>query len=379
MGFVDRPQNLRWRKILFQLHLWCGLLAGTILLVVGLTGSILVYYHELSEWQAPHVILEPGKSRVNLDTLVDAVRLQYPSWKFRFLYLPEHDQQPLRFEALRDDSQRARYVFVHPQTGKILEQHVDRENFLNWCYRLHMFLLAGDADFTVNAVIALLGVGLTITGAILWWPGVKSWLRAIKVNLRASWKRVNYDLHSSAGFFSAICLALVFLTGAYFRFPEPFVATAVWLTGTPGWEEGPVVEAQKKSRISIEEAVRIAENAIPDATTVYVEIPDQDGGFYYVGRKRESDGLDYAGNGVYINPYDGKILRKELHAELYTPTREILNWIGYIHFGTFGGHATRILWIVLGIVPGLLFITGMLMYWNRSLGKKAQRWRRSRV
>ncbi|HYI95736.1 MAG TPA: PepSY-associated TM helix domain-containing protein [Bryobacteraceae bacterium] len=74
-----------------------------------------------------------------------------------------------------------------------------------------------------------------------------------------------------------------------------------------------------------------------------------------------SGGQEYAGNGVYINPYTGEILRKEIHAEIQTPTREILNWIGYIHFGTFAGHLSQVLWIVLGLTPGLLFITGMLM------------------
>ena len=66
MGFIDRPQELKWRKLLFQIHLWCGLVIGAILLVVGLTGSILVYYHELSEAQSPVVQPQPGKPRVNL-------------------------------------------------------------------------------------------------------------------------------------------------------------------------------------------------------------------------------------------------------------------------------------------------------------------------
>jgi uncharacterized iron-regulated membrane protein len=44
-----------------------------------------------------------------------------------------------------------------------------------------------------------------------------------------------------------------------------------------------------------------------------------------------------------------------------------------IHYGTFGGYTTRVLWIFAGLMPGTLFVTSLLMWWNRSLSKK---WRR---
>lgn len=376
MGFLDRPQKLWWRKALFQVHLWCGLLIGLILLVVGLSGSVLVYQHELQEWQMPKAELRPGVPRINLDDLVAKVKQRFPGYTFVYLTLPEHDGQPIVVQAEGDKSHRSRFVCAHPQTGEILEQHLTRESFLNLMFRLHMYLLAGDSGFTVNAIVALLGVGMCLTGAVLWWPGVKSWARALKVNTQASWKRVNYDLHSAVGFFTTLCLGLVFLTGVYFRFPEPFVAAIEKLTGTPGWPEGPTATPRKAPAIPIERAVAIAEREIPNAVTTYVQLPHEPKDPFYIGRKRESDGLPWAGNGVYMDPHTGAVIRREVHGEIRNATRNLLDWVGYIHFGTFAGHVSRVLWIVLGAAPGLLFITGMLMYWNRSLGKK---WRRRRA
>lgn len=53
----------------------------------------------------------------------------------------------------------------------------------------------------------------------------------------------------------------------------------------------------------------------------------------------------------------------------------ILSWIGPLHFGTFGGPgsagvAVKTLWLLLGLAPALLAISGFLMYWNRYLSKK---------
>lgn len=50
-----------------------------------------------------------------------------------------------------------------------------------------------------------------------------------------------------------------------------------------------------------------------------------------------------------------------------------MKWIVLLHFGTFGGVWSKALWVVLGLAPSVLFVTGSVMWWNRVLSKK---WRR---
>ena len=40
-----------------------------------------------------------------------------------------------------------------------------------------------------------------------------------------------------------------------------------------------------------------------------------------------------------------------------------------VHFGTWGGPATRVLWVLVGLTPGILFLTGFVMWWRRVLRK----------
>ncbi len=44
---------------------------------------------------------------------------------------------------------------------------------------------------------------------------------------------------------------------------------------------------------------------------------------------------------------------------------QALYWLAQLHFGRFGGVGLKILWTVLGIVPAALFVTGLMMWWNR--------------
>jgi uncharacterized iron-regulated membrane protein len=47
-------------------------------------------------------------------------------------------------------------------------------------------------------------------------------------------------------------------------------------------------------------------------------------------------------------------------------------WLNRLHFGRFNGPAEA-LWTILGLAPGILAVTGALMWWNRVLSKRLRR------
>jgi uncharacterized iron-regulated membrane protein len=44
---------------------------------------------------------------------------------------------------------------------------------------------------------------------------------------------------------------------------------------------------------------------------------------------------------------------------------EVMAWVVPLHVGNFGGLGLRIAWLVLGLAPPLLFVTGFIMWWTR--------------
>ena len=54
-----------------------------------------------------------------------------------------------------------------------------------------------------------------------------------------------------------------------------------------------------------------------------------------------------------------------------------LRWFYYLHFGNFGDWQVKALWVVLGLAPPFLFVTGALMWWNRVLSREARASRQS--
>jgi uncharacterized iron-regulated membrane protein len=82
-------------------------------------------------------------------------------------------------------------------------------------------------------------------------------------------------------------------------------------------------------------------------------------------------------NLVYLDQYTGQVIRVNYHRELSWPIR-LTRDMYPLHFGTFGGDSTRILWITVGIAPAILYVTGLLMWWNRSILPALRRRRRRR-
>lgn len=72
-------KSKKLRNLAFTLHRYIGLAVGIILVIVGLTGSLLVFKHEMDEWTIQqrfgHVV--PQEQRLSTATLVDNVKAAY--------------------------------------------------------------------------------------------------------------------------------------------------------------------------------------------------------------------------------------------------------------------------------------------------------------
>jgi uncharacterized iron-regulated membrane protein len=83
-------------------------------------------------------------------------------------------------------------------------------------------------------------------------------------------------------------------------------------------------------------------------------------------------GRDYEDT-LYFNPYNGQYIS----TWQYGLNKSLGDWFIWLqiplHFGTHWGMAVKCLWAALGLALPALAVTGLLMYWNRSLSKSWQR------
>jgi uncharacterized iron-regulated membrane protein len=114
------------------------------------------------------------------------------------------------------------YVALMSVTGSII---VFRNELSRWfsverLVDLHENLLSGRSGRAVNGVGAICVTSLCLTGAIVWWPGVRNWRRSLTVNGRANFARISWDLHSALGFWCFAFILMWGISGMYFSFPH---------------------------------------------------------------------------------------------------------------------------------------------------------------
>jgi uncharacterized iron-regulated membrane protein len=109
-------------------------------------------------------------------------------------------------------------------TGSVIvfRNELSRWFSVEWIVRLHSNLLAGEVGRFVNGIGAISLTSLAVTGAMIWWPGMKFWRRSLTVNWRSNFPRINWDLHSALGFWAFFFVLLWGISGIYFTFPEWF-------------------------------------------------------------------------------------------------------------------------------------------------------------
>jgi uncharacterized iron-regulated membrane protein len=376
------------RRAIYKVHLWTGLLLGLYMLIMSVTGASLVFREEMHRASrrallrtaapvAPADVLPPGAIHGRAAALA-------PGGRFNSIAFPDGPDGTYRV-AMNVRSEVAWHYF-HPATGEHLGSVRQRSGILSWLQQLHFNLLSGSTGRTVNGVGGLLLFLLCLTGVPIWWQGLQRWRRGLTVTRNSSWKRMNWDLHGAVGIYTFVLAAVWGLTGAYFAFPD--AARRVVGTVLPVSPRAPEMRAAKGPQEAkpdtcgpqpLDRLAASALRAAPGSRVTMIAFPAAAGQPARVmvmpadagpsDRHRRGD--------VFVDRCTAGVVRMSLYEGAPAGDR-LIRWVAPVHFGTFGGTGVKLLWVFFGLAPGLLAVTGTLIWWNRSGSRMLGAWRRRR-
>jgi uncharacterized iron-regulated membrane protein len=341
-GWWRRPQNVWLRRAVFQVHLWAGVALGLYVLAISVSGSAVVFRNEIyaAADNGPRIVEVKGE-RLTVEQLKVAAKRLYPEDTLSFVWPGKEPNHAT--EVWMDHYGERNQRLFNPYTGEDLGPSVPYPiQVTSWFMQLHTDLLTGDTGRQVNGVASIVFSLLCVTGAIVWWPGVEKWKRSLWANPRAGWKRFNWDLHSAIGFWSIALVLMWGLTGIFLVWPLP---------------------VQKM----VNHFSPLIQYAIPE------EVPDEPSA---MATPRPNLAAQPAPKEFKFGKGFGK--GKGRPPIRRSAGDKFLRWLYYLHFGNFAGTKTKALWVVLGLLPAVLFVTGTIMWWNRVLSPSARRTRRGR-
>jgi uncharacterized iron-regulated membrane protein len=347
------------------LHLYSGLTAAPLLLLLGLTGSFLTFEYPLDRVLNPgRNYVQPRPERLPLDRLVDMVQTAHPESRVTSMALSPYSAAPEIAYTLQlaGPDKFSSVVYIDQYTGQILGQH-SGYTLSTAVHSLHTNLLTGE-DGSGGIFLMITGgllIVLSITGVILWWPR-----KILTINWSASSRRIVFDLHNTLGFYSFAFMLLFAVTGVIVHWQSamlPAANRALHISDTePEFHsKAPSATAQRQS---LEEVVRAADVAVAGARVVQVSLP-KGTGVYRVWMKYPEDHTPLGRTNLLIDPYTGAVLWQRTSRKAPTTTRFFRQWNRELHTGDILGWPGKIVMCAMSLVLPVLAVTGPLFWFRK--------------
>jgi len=362
------------------LHLWLGLVSGIVVVIVSLTAAALVFEEELRLWLQPYQTVSPSAEGNLLppSVLSEAVKskYQFPS-VYGVFYRGKEKSAIVPYYADRSDYQ---VVYVNPYSGQVLKsQHLNSDFFRFMIIGHYQLWLPRNIGKPVVAYGTLIFVITLISGLILWWP--KKWTSATRkrsflLNLKASFKRLNYDLHNVLGFYVLLVALVLGLTGMVYGM-QWFAESVYWL-GSGG-------ESLKRERYHSDTTL-VTQHPQADEDILFSQLQSEvdfstyDVKVYYPRGKRGVWGVEVNPKPgttylAHTNYYEQHSLKKlaEKAAFPHGNGGDMLMKLNYdLHVGSIGGIWTKIIAFIACLISASLPITGFIIWWGKKKKKPKQ-------
>lgn len=360
------------RKVWFQVHGWLSLPIWILFSVVCLTGTIAVVSHELTWLFNPDARADnPDRLPARpLPELVQQVEQVVPGADVGNVFVLE----PYLVTAISfstQDSPQA-IAYVNPYTGDV--QAINRGiTFINFMRSLHGWLLfPWHHNFSVGyylvAAMSLVVVGAAISGMVVYKRFWRAFLRPT-VRWGQGARILLGDMHRQAGVWSLWFLLVMGLTGFWYM-----VQAVLWHNDVDVWEHPspiglevvPHSNAGIPPQLTFEQALTLAQDALPELQPAWVGMPEHSRDYYTIAGGADSIFFDQYSMRAFINPWNGKIAQTR-HPASMDLLQTLTHVADPLHYGTIGGLWTKLIWFVFGVVLSSMSVTGFIIYSKRTL------------
>lgn len=356
------------RSILKPVHTWAGLVSGIVLALVSLTGSLVVFRAEFAKASlSSAVAANAAVERIDLDQAAKETARFWPDSRIRRVQLARDAADPYIFQ-LQSEGRPTERVAVDAHSGRVLG--TVQTGAMDWLVDLHRNLLSGKTGRKAVGIAGVVLFLLGATGLLMWLWGARNWSAWVSLRRSGSTRRFSFELHRFSGLWAYAFLAVISFTGMERAFPDSFREAIKSLTGGPATVQGPKGIHSATTR-SLADYVRIGSAAMPDGIPIELRLPAPGKGPVDLRLYRSGD-FSPSGNHVYLDPSTASVIQVDRIVDRPIGAR-FLAALAPIHYGQFGGVPVKVAWVLLGLTPVLLFVTGFLAWWRPAKAKSKQR------
>jgi uncharacterized iron-regulated membrane protein len=340
------------RAFWLQVHKWIGLTLAILIIPISLTGSALVWHDWLDAQLHPQRFASLGPAELPPSAYATAARaVLQPGERLSELRFPAHGEPVTAIATKPAKGRPARTsIWLDPRNAALIDRASGNGGVLQVMHILHGSLMVPGWGRTIVGWVGAFMFVSCLTGLWLWWPlsgDLKSGFR---------WKRrntTNANLHYMTGFWVLIPLAMLSFTGAWISFPKLFGMFEGGSARPPSRERAVRAEPLGETTTSVDSALAAA-RAHSTGRLSAIAWP--------TNQKRDWK-ISFAGkSGAAVVTVEDATARSSPPPppQPETLARTMRRW----HDGTGMGAVWQVVIFIAGIIPALLSVTGIIIWWR---------------
>ncbi|PLY05198.1 MAG: sulfite reductase [Arcobacter sp.] len=370
-----------YKKVLFKIHLVLGLTAGIVLLVVGLTGSLLSFDKEILHFvnQDSYIVEISDKKRLSTKELLEKFKEKFPQSKVNGITFSKDLKSTVVINIAGSKGKAKRRginYYINPYTAEVLP-NVEGQGFFKFIENIHRRLAAGDVGKQIVGASVLCLLLLMFSGVYIYWPRVKrAFFKSFTFSFKYKGRAFISAMHSAIGMWVIPFYLLASLTGLYWSYD--FFNEA--LHKISGVEKQRKVPRNKKPEVKrdlnntklklneIQETVELFHTNIKDYTKANFRFNNKKG-VYSISYLEKTSVHERARNQVLIDINTKKIVKHEKFED--KPLNErLMKSILALHTGEYFGLVGQIAMFISSLFMVLFTVTGFIMYFKRKRKKQ---------
>ena len=353
---MARSTVLRLRATWLSVHKWIGICLAILIIPISLTGAALVWDGWLDQQLNPQRYdVSTGEPRLAPSQYQSAAASRAgPANLIASLRYSEDGDGPIVASFTRTGNGQSggppqrMNVWLDPGNGQVLDGAGANSGLLRIFHNLHGNLMVPGWGRTIVGWVGVFMFISCLTGIWLWWPIGGSFRRGFR------WKRqnsTNANIHHLVGFWILLPLAMLSFTGLWISFPGVFGG------GPQGPRPAPALPLAQP-HLSPDAALAAAQPLSRNARLTAITWPTDRSPEWKVA---------FAGAGeIAVNDATGVAAPPQRR-----PGGQQRPLMRRWHDGTGMGPVWQAIIFLGGIIPAILAVTGLVMWWRSRGWKKA--------
>jgi len=348
------------KRVWLDLHRWVGLKLSILLSFVLITGTFATVSHEI-DW-----LIEPGRRVLpayeaddyDWQGMVDAARAAQPDWVLDWIQAPVDPWFAAETIAITPEGERRR-LYIHPGTLEVQGEGdwVNAQRILRDSHR-RLMIFHHTGIILVSSLSVLIIISL-VSGLVIY---KKFWRGFFKKPRTRDARTLWGDLHRLGGLWSLWFIVLIALTGLWYLVES--IGFMADIRATP-YPKRQIVDATPlqapDSQVSLNDLVAKIKAVEPAFQVESIWLPA------FAGEGVKLRGTTVAlltrerANEFIFDPHTGATLRWTEGTDLNAVQR-VSEMADPLHFGTFGGIWTKILYFIFGAILSAMSLSGIYIY-----------------